>query len=272
MKSLVGKSAVAVVTLAVACSLAGCSPSTSPTASTDGTVETIVPGVVRVGSQSDNKPYSFVNDNKDLGYTIELVQDIAKRLNLKTQIVYLDFSALIPSVVSGSIDIAASSISDTAEREKIVDFSDPILFGPQAVLAAKEGGVTSDPASLAGKRLAVVQGTVQDSYATAHWKANVVRFPDQNSQYAALKTGSVDALFGDQPLAAEAEASNSSLEIVLSIPDETSPFAIVFNKKNADLKDAFNKELKSLIADGTVERLQDKYLPGVPINDMFKAE
>lgn len=264
------------ITLAGVVALAGCSASTSPSASpsakASSTLKTISQGVVRVGAQSDNPPYSYVVGTDDRGYTTELVKDMAKRLDLKPQVVYLDFSALIPSVVSGSLDIAASSISDTPEREKIVDFGLPMLFGPEAVLATKSSGITSNPASLTGKRLAVLQGTIQDTYATDNWKAQVVRFPDQNSQYAALKTGTVDALFGDQPLAATTAAANPKLKIVITIIDKTSPFAIAFNKKNPALRDAFNKQFKALVADGTVEKLQKKYLPGLPIADQFKPK
>lgn len=276
MKKAKQTAAAITMTLAWAMAVAACSSSTSPstssTANAGSKLKTINQGVVRVGAQSDNKPYSYVVESQDRGYTTDLVKTIAKRLDLKPEIVYLDFSALIPSVVSGSLDISASSISVTPAREKIVNFGDPTLYGPEAVLAAKSSGITSDPASLTDKRLAVIQGTIQDAYATDNWKAQVVRFPDTNSQYAALKTGTVDALFGDQPLAAETATANSKLAIVITIIDKTSPFAIVFNKNNPELKDAFNKEFKALVADGTVQELQKKYLPGLPIADQFKPK
>lgn len=273
--------AVAATVLAFTLPIAACSGSSGSSGSsgTSGSVtgqskvKTLKAGQLRVATQSDDKPYSYVDGTNDEGYTLDLVTDIAKRLGLTPQFVYVDFSAIIPSVVSGSVDIGASSISNTPARQKIINFSDPTLFGPEAIVASKDSGITSDPKTLAGKRLGVLQGTIQDDYATKHWSnAKIVRFPDDNTMYTAVKTGSVDAAFGDEPLAASTAASRSNLHIVMNIVDKTEPFAIAFNKKNPALKDAFNKQLNILINDGTVEKLAKKYLPQVPVDPAFKPK
>jgi polar amino acid transport system substrate-binding protein len=273
------KTSLGIVTAAVlilSATLAGCSPAApksdgaDASAATDAPFSTITPGVIRVASQPDNKPYSYTEGSKNVGLDTELVQTIAKKLGFKIEIVAMDFAAMIPSVVSNSVDIAASSVSNTEERRKIVDFSDATLFGPVAVITSKGSGVTDDMDTLEGKRLAVNQGTVQDQYAQDNWKADIVRFPDNNSGVAALKVGSVDAVFMDAPLAQESVDNNKNLEVALLISDIDDPYGIVFNKANPEMRDAFNKELAALIADGTLERLQTKYLPDLPINAQFK--
>jgi polar amino acid transport system substrate-binding protein len=267
----------AAVILVASATLAGCSTAASDSdaadesaAPTDAAFDTITPGVVRVASQPDNKPYSYIEGSEDVGLDTELVKLISKNLGLETEIVHMDFAAMIPSVVNGSVDIAASSVSNTEERREIVDFSDPTLFGPVAVLTSKGSGVTDDTDTLDGKRLAVNQGTIQDQYAQDNWKADIVRFPDNNSGVAALKLGSVDAVFMDAPLAQASADEDDTLEVALLISDIDDPYGIVFNKDDAELRDAFDEQLAALIADGTLEELQTKYLPDLPINDMFK--
>jgi len=263
------------VSLAAALALSGCSGSASldePTAANDS-LKTISEGVLRVGTVTDNKPYSYIKDEKNAGLDIDVMKEFAERQNLKIEFVQIEFSSLIPSVVSGQIDVAAASVSNTEKRREIVDFSDPYMIGPIAVLTTKGSSVTEDTSSLEGIRLGLIQGTIQDGYAEQHnFKSDIVRFPDNNTGVAALKTGGIDAFFMDAPLAANYAEAESSFEIPIVIFDEQAPYGIVFNKKNTQLRDAFNEALHAMIADGTLEKLQEIHLPALPVNDIFKAK
>ena len=268
-------SAVFAVTLACALTLVGCSATPAPSASpaADNSPNTITKGVLRIGTVTDNKPYSYIANGKNAGLDIDLMTEFAKRQHLKTEFVQIEFSSLIPAVASKQIDVAAASISNTEERRKVVDFSDPYMIGPIAVLSKKGSGITKDTSSLAGIRLGLIQGTIQDGYATDHdFKANIVRFPDNNTGVAALKTGSIDGFFMDAPLASDYAAADDNLEIPIVIYDNQAPYGIAFNKENPGLKSAFDKVLKDLIADGTLEKMQVKNLPGLPVNDVFKPK
>jgi polar amino acid transport system substrate-binding protein len=174
-------------------------------------------------------------------------------------------------VVSGQLDLAAASISITAERQKIVDFSDPYMVGPIAVMSSADSGITDDVDSLAGVRLGLIQGTIQDSYAQENgFDSEIVRFPDNNSGVAALKAGSIDGFFMDAPLAETYVADDPSLELPIVIFDNQSPYGIAFSKDNTDLTAAFDADLKELITDGTLAELQQKWLPSLPVAEQFK--
>lgn len=274
MKPLNLKKKLPIVALVAALALSGCSGSEDSAASdSESGLKTIQKGEIRIGAQSDNPPYSMIMAGGDEGYTTEIVKTIAERLNLEPKFSYMDFAALLPSVVSKNVDIAASSITATPEREKEVNFSAPTIFGPVSIVASKDSGITEDTDSLAGKRLGVIQGATTDIYATANWPdAKIVRFPDTNSTYSAVKSGTVDAVYGDQPLAAKTADENDNLELVTTFTNRDEPFAIAFNKNNPELRDAFDKEFASLIEDGTVEKLHVKYLPDVPVSDDFKPK
>ena len=58
------------------------------------------------------------------------------------------------------------------------------------MLTTKASGIDSSK-DLAGKRLGVVQGTLQETYAAQHFpKANLVRFPDNNAAVSCTDTAS----------------------------------------------------------------------------------
>jgi polar amino acid transport system substrate-binding protein len=236
--------------------LAGCSTGAADDAAADAknanSFDTISDGVLRVGTVTDNRPYSFIEDGVNAGLDIDLLKEFADRNDLEIQFVQTEFASLIPNVVSGQLDLAAASISITAERQKIVDFTD-------------------DVDSLAGVRLGLIQGTIQDSYAQENgFDSEIVRFPDNNSGVAALKAGSIDGFFMDAPLAETYVADDPSLELPIVIFDNQSPYGIAFSKDNTDLTAAFDADLKELITDGTLAELQQKWLPSLPVAEQFK--
>ena len=72
----------------------------------------------------------FVVEQKDAlgGFSIELWNDIAERIGVKTAYqVTPDVPALLEAVRTGKADLGVAAISITSEREIEFDFSQPIL-------------------------------------------------------------------------------------------------------------------------------------------------
>lgn len=92
---------------------------------------------------------------------------MAAKLGLKPQYVTQDFSSLLASVNNRQFDVAAASIAITKVREQLVDFTNGYLVGYLGVMAPPGAGITSRT-SLAGKRVAVMQGTIEDTYAPTY--------------------------------------------------------------------------------------------------------
>ena len=86
-------------------------------------------------------------DNKWTGFTIELWEQIAERLDWKTNYVAADgVAGQLKAIADGKADIAASALSITAEREKQFDFSQPILNGGLQIMVPRgHHGESSGP-------------------------------------------------------------------------------------------------------------------------------
>ena len=93
-------------------------------------------GVLRFATSSSLAPFSFVKDGKIVGYDIEIAVTIAQKLGLGTEIVDMDFDAIIPSLVAGKNDMAGACIVVTDERAKSVLFSTPDYTGGVVVMVA----------------------------------------------------------------------------------------------------------------------------------------
>ena len=73
-------------------------------------------------------PFSMVEDGVDTGFSIELLEALAKALDWEYQIDRVDlFSDMLGAVIEGRADLAIANISITSAREITMDFSQPIF-------------------------------------------------------------------------------------------------------------------------------------------------
>ena len=86
-------------------------------------------GVLRVGMDLRYPPFETVNENDvPEGISVDVAYAFGEFIGREVEIVNTDFSALIPAIQSGEIDIAIASMSITEEREQSVDFSNPYFY------------------------------------------------------------------------------------------------------------------------------------------------
>lgn len=94
-------------------------------ATTSGARE--VKGIIKVGISADFPPFEYMENDKLLGFDIDLMNYIAARIGYGVEFVNMSFDKLIPAVISGEVDCAISAITATDERESVVDFTRPYL-------------------------------------------------------------------------------------------------------------------------------------------------
>ena len=86
-------------------------------------------GVLRVGFNPDNLPFSFINGAGQLvGFDIDLMQELAADLNVALEFVPYDIANLASALQADHFDLAVSGITATVERSREVMFSDPYLY------------------------------------------------------------------------------------------------------------------------------------------------
>jgi polar amino acid transport system substrate-binding protein len=108
-------------------------PTTTPaTPTTD-----FQPGQTIRVSTKKIEPFVFVDENKSVsGFSVDLWQEVANKLDLKTEWVVRDnVNQVIADVKSGSSPAAIAGISMTPEREAVIDFSHSYFDSGLQILA-----------------------------------------------------------------------------------------------------------------------------------------
>ncbi|MFE9917182.1 ABC transporter substrate-binding protein [Micromonospora sp. NPDC005553] len=262
LPALTRAAALGAVTILAATALTACGDDSSSDADANpyGLAQS---GVLRAGTLTDAPPNVYLEDGKFTGFDNDLLTAVAGKLSLTVEFVGTDFSALLSQVNNRKFDVGSSSITITEARKKTVDFGNGYDFGYFGLDVPAGSPITSFD-QLAGKRVVVVQGTVQDDYATGK-QLNPVRVPDYNGAINQLKAGTADAWIAPAEIGEKSAADSKGKITVAAKQLSPAPTAYAVAKGNDKLREALNKALDEVIADGTWTRLQAQYYPGRPI-------
>ncbi|WP_019633223.1 transporter substrate-binding domain-containing protein [Actinomadura atramentaria] len=237
-------------------------------------------GKVIVATDPSYAPNEFYDtDNKTLiGLDLDLGKALGKKLGIEFAFQKAGFDAIIPGIKGGTYQLGMSSLTDSKEREKTVDFVTYFTAGTALMVkTGNPGGFKPDDLSLCGKKVAVEKGTVQlDEVSPYDEKAGkgtrtkkctdagkpapvAQPYPDQNGANLALSSGRADAVLADSPVIDyAAKQSNGQFEVSGATYD-TAPYGIAVAKELGTTKDAILGAVKALQADGTYKKLLEKW-------------
>jgi len=225
-------------------------------------------GTLRVGTLTDAPPNVYLKNGKFTGFDNDLFSAVASKLGLKVQFVGTDFSALLAEVKNKQFDLGSSSITITGARKKTVAFTNGYDFGYFG-LDVPAGSDIKAFDQLKGKRVTVVQGTVQDDYATK-LGLDPIRVPDYNGALNQLKAGTAQAWVAPAEIGEKSAKESGGKVLLVAKQISSAPTAFAIAHGNPVFLKALNSALDAVIKDGTWTKLQDQYYPGRPIPSGFK--
>ena len=212
-----------------------------------------------VGTDGVFPPFGYIEKGELVGFDIDLIKQIGKDLGYEIEMKVQPFDALIPSLKAGKLDAIISGMSATEERKKSVDFTDEYYKSTQMFLKKKGNNKITSIESLAGKKIGVQLGTIQELEARKIKNANVVTNDTTINLILDLKNGKTDAVILENIVAKEFIKKNPDIEVFY---EEKLPYgmAIAFNKgKNTEIIKKINEDLKKLKENGKYDELVKKY-------------
>lgn len=212
-----------------------------------------------MATNAEFPPYEYHEGDAVVGIDAEIAKLIADKLGMELKIEDVAFDSIIPGVQAGKYDMGMAGMTVNEERLQSVNFSDSYATGVQVVIV-KEGGSIASLDDIAGKKIGVQTSTTGDIYASGDFgDENVVKFDNGAAAVEALKSGKVDCVIIDNEPAKSYVAANEGLKI-LETEYAVEDYAICFAKDNTELQEKVNAALKELIADGSVQKIIDKYI------------
>jgi polar amino acid transport system substrate-binding protein len=187
-----------------------------------------------------------------------LAAEIAYRAGFdKLEVVNVGWDPLVTGQTSG-FDLAFSEISITDDRKKVVDFSVPYFSSDIAVLSRADKPV--DDKSIKDVTVGVQQATTGAAFATDKLKLTKVQvYPDQGDMFTALRAGQIDGAITDTSIVLAEEVNSQGKVKVMGQYKTGESYGALYPKGGAN-NATLDKIIQSIIDDGTMKKLSQKYL------------
>lgn len=229
-------------------------------------------GKLVVATSGTLYPTSYYEEGSDkvTGYEVEVVREMAKRLDLEVEFEEMGFDGMLTSINSGKVDLAANDITSTDERMEKFTFSEPVKYSYGTAIVRKDdlSGIQSLD-DLDGKIAAGASTTVYMEVAREHGAEEKIYDNATNEQYLRdVSNGRTDIILNDYYLQTLALAAFPDLNITIHPDIEYYPNNqhIVMKKDSGELETKVNETLKEMKKDGTLKELSEKFFNGADVS------
>jgi arginine/lysine/histidine transporter system substrate-binding protein len=218
-----------------------------------------------VGTSADYPPFSL--RDKDLsivGFDIDIVKEVAKRLGMEVSLQDKPFGLLLPQLELGQIHMIAAGMTPTEERAKRINFTKPYLKGNPllVVILAKNPPITSLE-DLKGKEVIVNTGYTADTFMSKIPDIHLIRLGKLADALLALENGKayafVTAAFTLEPYLKEHDKDRTKFNIFKLIEADEETALALSKILPAHFLPKVQEALDAMEADGTLPSLRQKW-------------
>ena len=225
---------------------------------------------VRFGIMNESYPPFFAKDASGQwqGWEIDMMNAVCAEMKEKCSIVELSWDGLIPALQSKKFDVIWSSMSNTAERSKIIDFTNKYYNTPSTLIGPKDQktGATAD--DVKGKTIGIQVSTIQSDYFKKYFSkvAQDKTYQTLDEAFQDLQAGRVDYVFGDSLALQAFLDSDAGKDCCARMGDVADDPEILgagvsggVRKDDAELKAKLNAAIAAVRASGKYDEITKKY-------------
>lgn len=221
-----------------------------------------------VGFDAEYPPYGFMDENGEYtGFDLELAAEVCRLNGWELVKQPISWDNKDNELNSGAIDCIWNGFTING-REDDYTWSDPYIDNSQVMVVPKDG--VASLADLKGKTVGVQAASaalelLQNEEEGGQKKLadtfkGLQEFADYNTAFVELEAGSIDAIAMDIGVAKyQVENRGNNKYIILDEPLNSEKYGIGFKLGNTDLASKVTKSLHDLKANGTFDKLAEKY-------------
>jgi len=222
--------------------------------------------VITVAVENAYVPFNFINEEtgEAEGWDYDALAEICGRLNCVPEYIEASWEGMIIAVSNGEYDMAADGITIKEERKELVAFSTGYVELSQRIMTSVGEERFASAAELSAGDFVVGVQVATTNYWTAVelvGEERIVGYDSFGFAVQALIAGDVDAVIMDD-VAGQGYVGINAEDIKL-LPDLLTDEELGFIfPLDSDLVEPFNAALASMVADGSLMALNNKWLGG----------
>lgn len=224
-------------------------------------------------------PFHYYNEqNEPVGYSIDLVKEIARRLGRPgIEVLDVNWSGIFAGLFAEKYEMVIGGVGITHERAESMDYTEPIMTLVDGVAIRPEHKDTiTSLETFAGHKLGVNAGSTSDGWATENQEKygfKVSRFDKVADAFMALKTKKIDIVLADSPVVAERAKEDPAIyqaAIAVAAYADWGALHILGTGGCFRIGDPYRYEVERAIEgmklDGALQKIMEPYFgyPGFP--------
>lgn len=223
-------------------------------------------GELRVGISADLPPLNMKNrDGEFAGLEIDIVNALGAAMGLRVQFFEKQFSDLLPALEKGELDMVASALTITPERNARVAFVGPYFISGTSLLSKSEtlaSVADVKDLNLSDRTYVALEGSTNAKFVSEQLpEATLVTTADYEAAIELVMTGKADALIADFQVCNLAQWRNPDAELhTMMTPFTTEPLGIALPPDNPLLLNLVSNYLNTLENTGELAQLKAKWL------------
>ena len=217
-----------------------------------------------VGTDPTYAPFEFQNEKGEIvGFDIDVMAAVAKAAGIEVKFVSTPWEGAFNALAQGDRDVLVSAVTITDERKQTLDFSDS-YFEARQLIAVPEKSKVTKLEELKRSKIGVQTSTTGEEVIVkllGKNSANIKRFESTPLALSELAAGGVDAVVADNGVVTHYLANNPAAKFKAVSDASFAPeqYGIAVKKGNAELLAKINTGLAAIKADGSYQKIQDKY-------------
>jgi polar amino acid transport system substrate-binding protein len=240
-----------------------------PTLANADDLKLVEAGKLTWGDSPTFVPFEFLKDGKPVGFDVDLMDELAKRNGLTSNIMVMEFKGVIPALLGHRVDVGVSGLYVTAERLKVADFVPYVLIGDQIVVQKGNPKKITGKDDLCGTKVAVPVTTAfeasakklsEECKAAGKPEIDLLSLPGSTNAALALLQKRVDAVLNSTATVAAMMSENPEAYELAGEPfDANTKVGIALRKDDTALKAKLDAALQAMHKDGTYDKLLKKW-------------
>lgn len=214
-----------------------------------------------VGTAAEFPPFEYVHNDQIVGFDIDLIEEVIRRLGKKMVLKDMPFTTLIPQLQNGSIHIIAAGISPTPERAQLVLFTKPYLETDPLVVISSAKNPIHSLNDLKNKIVLVNEGFTAERFMSTVPDIDLKRLPTVSDAFLSLMSNRADAFVvaanNVKPFFKQYNKDDFSVYI---IPDTNEKTAFAVSKLYPALFQEVQTVIDQLTQEGFIEQLKTKWI------------